>query len=88
MYLSNTHHFGLVFNYIAIREKRETVIAPINKGGLKMPEVFAFQEAQKISFIKNLLVEDSKCLNLFLKVCGLKKFMLTTNHHMMTSVTV
>ena len=41
-----------------------------------MPEVFAFQEAQKISFIKNLLVEDGKCLNLFLKVCGLKMFML------------
>ena len=68
--------FNFLWNHKPPRVKRETVIAPIDSGGLKMPEVFAFQEAQKISFIKNLLVEDGKCLNLFLNVCGLKKFML------------
>ena len=54
--------FNFLWNHKPPRVKRETVIAPIDSGGLKMLEVFVFQEAQKISFIKNLLVED---------VCGL-----------------
>ena len=53
--------FNFLWNHKPPRVKRETVIAPIDSGGLKMPEVFAFQEAQKISFMKNLLVEDGKC---------------------------
>ena len=47
-----------------VRVKRETIIAPVESGGPKVPEVFAFQEAQKIALMRNLLVEDGKCLNL------------------------
>ena len=68
--------FNFLWNKKSVRVKRETIIAPVESGGLKMPEVFAFQEAQKIAFMKNLLVEDGKCLNLFLKVCNIKKVML------------
>ena len=64
---------NFLWNKKPVRVKRETIIAPVESGGLKMPEVFAFQEAQKIAFTKNLLVEDAKCLNLFLKVCNFKK---------------
>ena len=44
-----------------------------------MSEVFAFHEAQKLAFIKNLLVElveDGKPLNIFLKVCSFKRLIL------------
>ena len=56
-----------------VRVKRETIIAPVESGGLKMPEALAFQEVQKIALLKNLLVEDGKCLNLFLKISNFKK---------------
>ena len=47
--------FNFLLNHKPPRVKRETVIAPIDSGGLKMPEVFVFQEAQKISnIIKSL----------------------------------
>ena len=38
---------NFLLNHKPPRVKRETVITPIRNGGLKMPEVFAFQEAQK-----------------------------------------
>ena len=75
---------NFLWNKKPVRVKRETIIAPVESGGLKMPEVFAFQEAQKIAFMKNLLVEDGKCLNLFLKVCNFKKVML--DHKLSSSV--
>ena len=74
--------FNFLWNKKPVRIKRETIIAPVESGGLKMPEVFSFQEAQKIAFMKNLLVEDGKSLNLFLKVCNFKKVML---HHKLPS---
>ena len=45
--------------------KRETIIAKIEDGGLRMPDIFAFHSAQTITTMKNLIVEDDKCLNLF-----------------------
>ena len=76
----------IIFNFLwkkkPARVKRETII--VESGGLKLPDVFAFQEAQNIAFMKNLLIEDGKCLNIFLKVCNFKKLMfehkLSSNH--------
>ena len=45
--------------------KRETIIAKIEDGGLRMADIFAFHSAQKIITIKDLIIEDDKCLNLF-----------------------
>ena len=52
---------NILWNKKPVRVKRETIIAPVESGGLKMPEVFAFQEAQEMALMKNLLVVDGKC---------------------------
>ena len=53
--------FNFLWNKKPARVKRETIIAAVESGGLKMSEFFAFQEAQKIALMNNLLVEDGKC---------------------------
>ena len=60
------------------RVKRETIIAKIEDGGLRMPDIFAFHSAQKIITMKNLIIEDDKCLNLFQSICGIGKL----NHNL------
>ena len=58
------------------RIKRETIIAMIEDGGLKMPDIYSFHMAQKIMCVKNLIAEDGKVLNLFLTTTGVQKFEL------------
>ena len=58
------------------RVKGETIIAKIEDGGLRRPDIFAFHSAQKITTMKNLIVEDDKCLNLFQSICGIGKYLL------------
>ena len=64
----------LIFSFLwnPPRVKRETIIATVDDGGLRMPDIFAFHSAQKIITLKNLIVEDGKCLNLFQSLCGIK----------------
>ena len=54
--------------------KRETIIATVDDGGLRMPDIFAFYSAQKIITMKNVIVDD-KCLNLFQSLCGIKNML-------------
>ena len=68
--------FGFLWNNKPPRVKRETIIATVDDGGLRMPDIFAFHSAQKIITLKNLIVEDGKCLNLFQSLCGIKKHLL------------
>ena len=56
--------------------KRKTIIAKIEDGVLRMPDIFAFHSAQKIITMKNLIIEDGKCLNLFQSICGIGKYLL------------
>ena len=69
----------LIFNFLwqnkPPRIKRETIIASIEDGGLRMPDIYAFHQAQKTVCLKNLIIEDGKSLNLFLISCNLKKDM-------------
>ena len=60
------------------RIKRETIIASIKDGGLRMPDIHAFHIAQKVMCMKNLILEDGKGLSLFLETSGIRKSML--NH--------
>ena len=53
--------------------KSETIIATVDDDGLRMPDIFAFHSEQKIITLKNLIVEDGKCLSLFQSLCGIKK---------------
>ena len=64
--------FSFLWNNKPPRVKRETIIATVDDGGLRMPDIFAFHSAQKIITLKNLIVEDGKCLNLFQSLCGIK----------------
>ena len=51
-----------LWNKKPVRVKRETIIAPVESGGLKMPEVFAFQEAQKNSLDEELTCREWQML--------------------------
>ena len=68
--------FKFLWNNKPSRVKRETIIATVDDGGLRMTDIFAFHSAQKIITMKNLIVEDDKCLNLFQSLCGIKKHLL------------
>ena len=68
--------FSFLWNNKPPRVKRETIIATVGDEGLRMPDIFAFHSAQKIITLKNLIVEDGKCLNLFQSLCGIKKHLL------------
>ena len=56
--------------------KRETIISKIEDGGLRMPDIFSFHIAPKNNYVKNILIEDGKCLNLYLSLGGIKKQLL------------
>ena len=68
--------FNFLWNKKPARVKRETIIAPV--------ESVCFSRGEKIVFLKNLLVEDGKCLNLFLKVCNFGKVIL--DHKLLSNV--
>ena len=53
-----------------------TIIATIQDGGLRMPDIYTFHQTQKIIYMKNLILEDRKCLNLFIKGSSLEKYVL------------
>ena len=69
-----------IFNFLwkgkPPRIKRETIIAPIEDGGLWMPDIHAFHQAQKTIHIKNLVLENAKSLNLFFTCSGFEKSLL------------
>ena len=58
------------------RIKRDTIIASIEDGGLKMTDIHAFHQAQKVVCMKNLILEGEKVLNLLLTVTGVQKIIL------------
>ena len=70
----------LMFNFLwknkATRNKRETIIASIKDGGLRMPDIYAFHKAQKIMCMNNLKLGEGKGLSLFSETCGVQTDML------------
>ena len=58
------------------RIKRDTIIASIEDGGLKMTDIMAFHQAQKVVCMKNLILEGEKVLNLLLTITGVQKSVL------------
>ena len=68
--------FNFLWNNKPPKIKRETIIATTQRGGLRMPDIYAFQQAQKVVGMKNLILENGKCLNLFLLTSGVKRYEL------------
>ena len=76
--------FNFLWNKKTVRVKRETIIAPVESGGLKMPDVCLsrdtknslHEELTKNSLHEELTCRRCKCLNLFLKDCNFEKVML------------
>ena len=68
--------FNFLWNNKPPRIKRETIIATVKDGGLRMPDIYAFHIAQKVLGMKNLILEEGKCLNLFLATSGVQKHTL------------
>ena len=58
----------LMLNFLwknkAARIKRETIIAAIKDGGLRMLDIYDFHKAQKIMCMKNLILGERKGLSL------------------------
>ena len=71
----------MLFNFIwhnkLLRVKKQTIIADICDGGLKMTDVFAFHNAQKAMWIKHyLLNSNAKWKTLFQQLCKLEDYEL------------
>ena len=69
--------FKFLWNDKPPRIKRNTIIARIKDGGLKMPDIYSFHEAQKIMWIKRLILNDKgKWQNLFFELTRFDKNLL------------
>ena len=68
--------FDFLWNGKPSRIMRETIIASIKDGCLKMRDIHTFHQAQKTIYVKNLILENDKSLNLFLACSGFKKQLL------------
>ena len=69
--------FNFLWNDKPARVKRETIIAVSCEGGLKMPDVFAFHNAQKAMWIKRYhLNNSSKWRALFKQLSNFKDYEL------------
>ena len=60
--------FSFLWNYRTPQVKREIIISKIEDGSLRMPDIISFHIAQKINYVKNLIIEDDKCLNFYLSL--------------------
>ena len=52
--------FTFLWRYKPPRIKRDTIIALIEDGGLKMTDIHTFHQAQKVVCMKNLILEGEK----------------------------
>ena len=52
--------FNFLWNNKPPRIKRETIIATVKDGGLRMPDIYAFHIAQKVLGMKNLINKTTK----------------------------
>ena len=61
----NNSFYKFIWNYKVERIKRKVLIKNIEDGGVKMPNIKHFNKALKITWIKRLLLSDSKWTKMF-----------------------
>ena len=72
--------FGFLWDKKPAKIKRDTIIAPIDEGGLGMIDVYAVHTTAKCSWISRLLSKtDSKWKTLTWKMLNIPKFILNKN---------